>query len=151
VSAVSVVSQVRSALRPEARLATALGFALGGFVPLATYVAWHLDRVTADTWYSQPASYIVGGGLLFSARTVYAWASSAFRSPAKALGFVVLLEGVMSFSGVQWLALAALAYLVAINGVATGCNLSAHAKPARDRSIARRTLNVVPMPKVMRR
>ena len=48
----------------------------------------------------------------------------AFRARVKSAGFVVLLEGVMVFAQTQWLALAALAYLAAINGLATGCNLA---------------------------
>ena len=43
-------------------------------------------------------AYIVAGGLLYSAKTVYAWGKLAFHTAAKALGFVVLLEGVMILS-----------------------------------------------------
>jgi hypothetical protein len=69
-------------------------------------------------------TYLALGGLLFSARTVYAWGRLAFQASGKALGFVVLMEGVMTMSHTPWLSPAALAYLVAINGIATGCTLS---------------------------
>lgn len=74
--------------------------------------------------YSQVATYLVLGGLLFSAKTVFAWGALAFRDRWKAAGFVVLLEGVMITSSVPMLALTLLAILVAINGIATGCTLS---------------------------
>ena len=119
-----VVDQVTAAFRPRARLATILGFALGGFVPLASYVVAHHEIDPAVALYQQIATLLVLGGLLYSAKTVYAWGKLAFRAPLKAAGFVVLLEGVMVFAHTQWLALAALTYLIAINGLATGCNLA---------------------------
>jgi hypothetical protein len=121
---IGVVDQVTAALRPGARLATVLGFMLGGFVPLASYVVAHFDVDRAIALYEQVSTLLVIGGLLYSAKTVYAWGALAFRAPLKSAGFVVLLEGVMVFAQTQWLALAALAYLVAINGLATGCNLA---------------------------
>jgi hypothetical protein len=119
-----VVDQVTAAFRPRARLATVLGFTLGGFVPLASYVVAHFEIDRAVPVYEQVATLLVLGGLLYSAKTVYAWGKLAFRAPVKAAGFVVLLEGVMVFAHTQWLALAALTYLMAINGLATGCNLA---------------------------
>jgi hypothetical protein len=119
-----VVEQVRLACRPEHRLATACGFALGGFVPVATFLVSHYEYDRATPWYTQLVTLLIVGGLLYSARTVYDWAKLAFQLPAKALGFVVLLEGVMTLSSNGWLACAALAYLVAINGIATGVRLA---------------------------
>jgi VIT1/CCC1 family predicted Fe2+/Mn2+ transporter len=123
-SPLGVVDQVSASLRPRARLATLLGFALGGFVPLASYVVAHSEIDPAVSLYAQVTTLLVLGGLLYSAKTVYAWGKLAFRAPAKAAGFVVLLEGVMVFAHTQWLSIAALAYLMAINGLATGCNLA---------------------------
>lgn len=125
-----VVEQVRVALQPKNRLATLLGFLLGGFVPLASYVVAHYEIASSEALYTQLSSYLVLGGLLYSAKTVYAWGKRAFASPAKALGFVVLLEGVMTTSSTAWLAIAALSYLVVINGVATGCTLSTRPEEA---------------------
>jgi murein DD-endopeptidase MepM/ murein hydrolase activator NlpD len=47
-----------------------------------------------------------------------------FGSKAKALGFTLLLEGIMMTSSAAWLTAIALAYLVLINAVANGCRLA---------------------------
>jgi VIT1/CCC1 family predicted Fe2+/Mn2+ transporter len=118
-----VVEQVRLSLRRGSRLAFALGVLLGGFVPIATFVISHTE-LTAAPLYLQPAAAFVAGGLLFSAVTMYRWGVLAFAQKTKAVGFVLLLEGTMVTSHTRWLALAALCYLAAINGVATACNLA---------------------------
>lgn len=119
-----VVDQVVLACKPKNRLATAMGFLLGGVVPVATYLEAHVDLDKGQPIYSQLAAYLVLGGLLFSAKTVFAWAKAAFADGYKAAGFVVLLEGVMVLSHVPALPLILLTFLVSINGVATGCLLS---------------------------
>jgi VIT1/CCC1 family predicted Fe2+/Mn2+ transporter len=117
-----VVLQVRSALEPANRLATLLGFMLGGFVPIACYFVAHFE-ITAAPLLTQRSLYLVLGGLAYSAKTVWEWGRIAFANSLKAAGFVVLLEGVMVTSHVVWLGIAALVYLTAINGIATACNL----------------------------
>lgn len=119
-----VVDQVVLALRPGNRLATLLGCILGGVVPIATDVETHLDLDASRPLYEQVATFLVIGGLVFSGKTVFAWAGRAFRDDWKAAGFVLLLEGVMITSNVAVLPLALLRTLVAINGIATGCILS---------------------------
>lgn len=119
----SVVGQVRLALRPENRLASFLGAVLGGFVPLSTYVLSHSEL--PQQWYSDTRTAIVAGGLLYSAKTVLQWGKLAFGDRWKALGFVVLTEGVMVLSHTYWLSGAALAVLMGINAVATAVALSA--------------------------
>jgi VIT1/CCC1 family predicted Fe2+/Mn2+ transporter len=119
-----VVAQVRVALRRKNRLATFLGAALGGFVPVASYVLAHHEVDASVPLYCQLASYLVAGGLVYSALSVYGWATRAFGSGAKAAGFVVLLEGTLVSSHTYWLGYAALVYLVAVNGVAAGCRLA---------------------------
>lgn len=119
-----VVQQVKRAARKGNRLATTIGLLLGGFVPLAIYVVSH---VPSFTFTSGPAALVLGG-LCYSAQTVYQWAKLAFDNAIKSVGFCVLLEGVMCTTHVHWLALLALGYLIVINGVATGCNLSLGAK-----------------------
>lgn len=121
---VGVVEQVRVALRPGARLAFVVGMLLGGFVPVATFVLAHAELVHGRPLWLQPAAAFVAGGLLFSAVTMYRWGRLAFDVRAKAVGFVLLLEGTMVTSSTRWLSLVALAYLVLINGVATACNLA---------------------------
>jgi hypothetical protein len=55
---------------------------------------------------------------------MYGWGKLAFLQRSKAIGFVLLLEGTMVTSHTHWLAVTALVYLCAINGVATACNLA---------------------------
>lgn len=118
---IGVVSQVRRAFAARNRLATLVGFLLGGFVPIAIYFVAHYE---AGPLSLSGAWGLVGGGLVYSAQTVFQWARQAFTSALKSAGFCVLLEGVMVTSHERWLAVAALCYLVAINGVATGVILS---------------------------
>ena len=105
-------------------VATVLGFVIGGVVPAATYLEAHHDIDSAVPLYAQVPTFLVVGGLLFSAKTVFAWGALAFRDRWKAAGFVLLLEGVMVTSSVPLLPVVLLVILVAINGVATGCTLS---------------------------
>ncbi len=127
----SIVSQVREAFSKKRRLASAAGLLLGGFVPLASFVLAH-QEIDRERLWSVPTA-LVAGGLLYSAKTVYAWGAIAFLSRLKSAGFVVLLEGVMIASQARWLSLTALAYLIIINGLATGCNLSLEGKQATER------------------
>lgn len=118
-----VVAQVKRALRPSARTATVLGFLLGGFVPLASWVVAHREyETTIGLW--QLSTLLVLGGLIYSARTVYVWGTLAFSSPLKAVGWTLLLEGVMVLSRTGWLSFSALIYLIMINGTATACSLT---------------------------
>lgn len=119
-----VVQQVREALKRRNRLAAALGFLLGGFVPVASFVVAHGELDAARSLWLQPGTALVLGGLLFSAKTVYSWSKLAFGESSKALGFVVLLEGVMILAKTGWLGAAALGLLVGINGVATACRVA---------------------------
>lgn len=121
-----IVGMVRQAARRENRLATAIGALFGGFVPIASFALVHGEL--GSDWYLDPKSALVAGGLLYSAKTVVQWAQLAFRDRAKAYGFAVLVEGVMTFSATAWLAYTALALLVSINAVATGVTLSRGSK-----------------------
>jgi hypothetical protein len=58
-----------------------LGFALGGFVPLASYVVAHYEIDPAVAVYQQITTLLVLGGLLYSGKTVYAWGKLALRAP----------------------------------------------------------------------
>lgn len=118
-----VLGEVRLALHPRNRAAALLGAVLGGGVPIASYWLAHHELSRGWVVYA-----LVAGGLLFSAATVVRWAASAFGSQAKALGFTVLLEGVLLYSSTDWLALAALVYLVGINAIATGVRLALEEK-----------------------
>lgn len=119
-----VISQVRIASNNP--VALLVGCLLGGFVPFATYFVAH---TTTLGW--NLATLLVLGGLLYSAKTVYQWGRQAFSCPYKAAGFVLLIEGTMVTSNIRWLSITALCYLVAINAVATGCQLALRDKPSK--------------------
>lgn len=132
----SVVEQVRMAFARKNRLATFLGFILGMFVPFATYFVAHQDTAVNRLYW-----VLVAGGLLFSAKTVYEWTKIAFQSGAKAFGFCLIIEGVMTFSPNVYLGCAALALLAGINGIATGCILALNQRQYQktQRAAARKT------------
>ena len=115
-----VLDQVAQATRPHNRLAFFVGGLLGGFIPVASYTICHYECA------QQPWLWVlVVAGFTYSAITVYQWASIAFKHWAKALGFVVLMEGVIFFSHTIWLSFTALSVLVLINGISTATNLIA--------------------------
>jgi hypothetical protein len=119
----SIVEQVRMAFQRKNRLAMVCGFVLGCFIPCATFFVAHQD-VLANRLYW----ILVAGGLLFSAKTVFDWTKVAFQSSAKAFGFCLLVEGVMTFSTIVYLSWAALVVLALINGIETGCRLALNQK-----------------------
>lgn len=112
------VDQAREVFRKGGRLSALVGLILGGFVPLASYTLVHLEVATRPLLW-----VLVAGGLIYSAISVYAWARQAFGYRLKALGFVVLLEGTLTFCSVQWLSLAGLAILMVLNGVTAAVTL----------------------------
>jgi len=119
-----VIGQIRQAFSTGNRLAATVGLLLGGFVPAAVSTIAH-GPASASFEGHEIAWALVAGGLVYSAKTVFEWASLAFTNKPKALGFVLLLEGVMvTGSAPHWLQVAALAYLVAINATATACTLA---------------------------
>ncbi len=135
----SVIASIRIAFHSRNRLAAAIGSVLGGIVPIATYLVAHtISTVTLESL-ATAAPYLVLGGLLFSAKTVYAWTRSAFQNAAKALGFCVLLEGVMVTSEIPYLPLVCLAILVGVNAVATACTLAIESRPAKRERAAKST------------
>lgn len=125
-SELTVASKDESSIKARVSLAGRnwkagfLGMVLGGFVPLATYEMVHYE-VTHDKLYWA----LIAGGLVYSALTMYRWARRAFEDWAKAIGFVVLLEGTMTFSKAPWLSLAGLSILMILNGVSAAKSLIA--------------------------
>ena len=92
------------------------------FLPLASYVIAHHETTTKQAMW-----VLVGAALLFSAPTLADWAQKWTKSATKAWGFTCLLEGVMVFSGTEYLGYAGLAILMAIN-----CNSAWQAAGAKD-------------------
>jgi hypothetical protein len=132
-----VIGEISTAYRNKGALA--VGALLGGAPPAATYYVAHCEW---SEWLSVP-SLIILGGLVFSAETVVVWLASAFDSRRKALGVVILTELLMITATNKVVASTALAYLVAINAVATGCILARKrravgaAAPAKKRAPSR--------------
>ena len=123
------VGQARIALKSENRLATFIGLLLGGVIPVASFSVAHYAIDLNSNIFVQPTSYFVLGGLCFSAPTVFSWLRACFSgSILKSLGWIILIEGIMVYplpEMLRPLAWTSLFFLVAINSVATGCNLSA--------------------------
>jgi len=113
-----IITQIHIAARNP--LPAAIGALLGALVPAATFVVGHYEL----SGWTEPKALIVLGGLAFSALTVYRWGRLAFGSAVKAVGFVVLAEGVMTFCSTAWLSVVALGYLALINAIATGCTIA---------------------------
>lgn len=95
-----------------------VGLLVGSLIPVATFSMAHWQ----NGWIGFA---LVIAGLVFSAPTVYEWGVAAFKSKVKAVGFVILMEGIMVFSTVPYLPFVCLAYLVGINAYQTGLNLLA--------------------------
>lgn len=126
-----ISEQIKRAFQKTNRMPMIAGCLLGAFVPIAVYLTAHSDvmREQPNPWETvahQPfLSLLILGGLLFSATSVSRWGYQAFgHSWVKAIGFVILVEGTLILSPIQWLALGALAYLVTINALATGTTLA---------------------------
>lgn len=81
-----------------------------GFLPIASYAIAH-HEMNSNRW----LGLLVVAALLFSAPTLAQWAQKWCKSPYKAWGFTILLEGVMVFSKLPWLSITALVILGAIN------------------------------------
>jgi hypothetical protein len=117
-----VIEQFRVASNnPTALLA---GCLLGGVVPFFTFWAAHYELDNTKTLWTQPVMLLVLGGLIYSAKTVWQWGKLAFACPAKATGFVILVEGTMVTLHNPWITSMALGYLIVINAIATGCTLA---------------------------
>lgn len=119
-----VIRQIRTAFQAQNRLAALVGAVLGGTVPVASFQLAHHEVNRAVPLVGQVPAWLVLGGLLFSAITVFGWTREAFGSPVKAAGFCLLIEGALLASQTPWLSFLALGVLVGVNVVATATRLS---------------------------
>jgi len=119
-AAMNTLAQLRAARRKP--IAAVIG-ATAGLVPVGVYEVGHYE-LTSWSPIECPKALIVYAGLLFSALTVMGWSTNMFGSKVKAMGFTLLLEGIMMTSNAAWLTAIALMYLVLINSVANGCRLA---------------------------
>jgi hypothetical protein len=106
------------------RARAVLGFGLGTFVPLASYMEIHFEVGKHPALW-----FLVAGALVYSAISVYTWAVEAFHYRLKAIGFVVLLEGTMTFCSILWLSLAGLAILMILNAITAAVTLQGRSSP----------------------
>jgi hypothetical protein len=123
-----VLTQLRCAMANP--LATAIGAVVGGVIPWFARTVAH-GEVSAR-WWADPKALIVIGCMLFSVSTVYSFGRATFRAPRKALGFVIAIEGVAVLCSTPQVWVTALALLVMINAVTSGCTIAvAHAETRR--------------------
>jgi hypothetical protein len=122
----TVINQIKSSFSWNNKLAIIGGFLLGAIPPIESFTVAHyaVKPGTITELAGQFASYFVLGGLAYSSITVYQWKLEAVRNKWKALGFVLLTEGVMTFIHIPWLCYVALFQLVMINWVANTYNLT---------------------------
>lgn len=126
-----VVSQVKRAFTGHP-LAALLGFGFGGLVPLITFITIRApDGVDA-----RPVLWLIaGGGLIYSAATVFTWAQTVFGSWLKAGAFVCLTESAMALERTAWIAYTVLALLILVNGVAASIALQIRPDGASDAAV----------------
>jgi hypothetical protein len=118
----TVVEQIRQAIRTDGRLAAFIGLWLGSSIPAMTFglvhfVLPHYPELRILNW------SIAVGGLLYSAPKVYHWGVSAWGSKIEAAGMVLILEGIMTFVPGLVLPSCALIEVVFINAVYSACRL----------------------------
>jgi hypothetical protein len=136
VNQLGVIDQALVAFERQNLLATLFGGWLGGIVPFGVFMTAHYSTMKTFNISGVEVSgawlwILVAAGLIYSATTVFNWGVSAFSSKSKAFGFVVLLEGILTFSPEYGLAIAALVTMMLINAIATSCNLISQRKEAR--------------------
>lgn len=132
---VGVVEELRMGMNNPQALIT--GLMLGAVVPFIVFMIVHHELTPTPLW-RQPLAYVAAGGLLFSARSVFAWGCQAFGSPMLAAGFVACLEGAMVLSNSPTVIYMGLAYLVAINAAHKGAYMARIDRPAQARAAKRK-------------
>lgn len=89
----------------------------GGLVPVMTFVVKKFEYDSQGPMTQVPVLLVLAG-LLYSAKKVYKFSQMVFGERTAALGFTVLVEGVMTFSSVTALSVLGLGILVFTNWVA---------------------------------
>jgi len=128
----SILEQVKALGDSRNRVAFTVGGIVGAFVPFAVFVlSYHVmgeshNPVTA--WQSSLENKmllaLIAAGGVFSAKSVFGYGLSAFAGDRwKAVGYAILIEGVLLLSPYLFLKILAGLYLLGINAIATGANL----------------------------
>lgn len=119
-----VVAQVRETFSVSNALPALLGTILGGIAPAASYEMVHHEIQSVYDF----RNLLVGGLLIFSAKSVYLWLHEATGDWIKAVGLTVGIEGVLLASSTPWLSGVCLGILIAVNAIAMACHLARGAK-----------------------
>lgn len=123
-----ILKEVRAAATNKVALLG--GIVLGGFIPFSVYWLMHQEAPTSTSiceLAGRPivfAHLLVLGGLAYSAKTVYQWGRAVFADRFKAVGFTLLVEGILTFGHSNCLIFPALGILVLINGIAATSRLA---------------------------
>lgn len=133
------IDEVVIACRGQNRLSTYFGSVFGGIVPFLVFIEAHYDGIHMgdalnallkfEYYEIRGALLIVLGGLIVSSIKVYNAMVEAYDSKFQAGATVILLEGTLSFShvefhGVYWLSLIALALLMGVNALVSSTKLA---------------------------
>jgi len=124
-----IITQIHLALGKGYRLAAVIGALTGGGVTYCTHAMARGDLATTP-WSDGHYAWFLGrlalvlGGLLFSIVTTYGFGRAAFGSGWLAVGFLVLMDGVMVASSQPSLEWFATGILIAIEAVTTGCTVA---------------------------
>ena len=139
-----ILREVRAAAGNKVALSG--GILLGGFIPFSVYWLMH-QEAPASVPLCELAGYpvafahlLVLGGLAYSAKTVYQWGRAVFADRFKAIGFTLLVGGILTFGHSDCLVFPALGILVLINAIAATSRLAetdVKAVPTRDLRPAR--------------
>jgi hypothetical protein len=132
---VGVMEQLRLACQNPGALT--VGSVIGAFPPSASFVLAHVEHAAPDSLKGFLKCLFILGALVFSAKSVYQWCNRAFADNHKALGYVVVLEGVMLCTDTHLLSYSALALLIGINAIANGCNLALQDEPKSMKKVGR--------------
>ena len=123
-----ILKEVRASVGNKAALFG--GVLLGGFIPFSVYWLMHQEAPTSVPiceLAGHPVTFahlLVLGGLAYSAKTVYQWGRAVFADRFKAVGFTLLVEGILTFGQSDCLIFPALGILVLINGIAATSRLA---------------------------
>ena len=123
-----VLKEVRAAAGNKTALAG--GILLGGFIPFSVYWLMHREAPASAPLCElagHPVAFahlLVLGGLAYSAKTVFQWGKAVFADRFKAVGFTLLVEGILTFGHSDVLIFPALGILVLINGISATSRLA---------------------------
>lgn len=121
--------QIKSALKPENRLAACLGLTLGAVTPILVFVSTH-SLPLLEVYSLEFLVFAIMGlcGVYCSMKSVMQWMLSLTNGDKlQSVGYAISLEGMLVMSGmvpsVAWVGYLALAYLVLINAISKGCGI----------------------------